>query len=94
MIAAELGMQSPRALRETNNFHAWLRLMRDGAPMEPRLIRTHAPSSPGKKFDHVVAQARARHMIPRALVEARINASFPKAPAKRPRRRPKRRNPD
>jgi hypothetical protein len=94
MIAAELGMQSPRALRETNNFHAWMRLMRGDAPLEPRLIRTLAPPPPGTRFDRVVAHARARHMIPRALVEARINASFPKAPAKRPRHRPKRRNPD
>jgi hypothetical protein len=31
MLAAELGMPGSRALRETNNYHAWLRLMRDGA---------------------------------------------------------------
>ena len=46
MLAAELGMPSPRALRETNNFHAWLRLMRDGAPLEPHLIKTPPPQPP------------------------------------------------
>jgi Type IV secretion-system coupling protein DNA-binding domain/TraM recognition site of TraD and TraG len=94
MLAAELGLHSPRTLRETNNFHAWLRLMRDGMPMEPRLIRMLPPPTSGTKFDRVVAHARARHMVPRLIVEARINASFPHARAKRPRYRSKRRDPD
>jgi len=94
-IAAELGMQSPRALRETDNFHAWLRLMREGSPREPHLISTFPPPPQGAKFERVVATARARHMIPRALVEARIAAQFPKAQAKRKRhKRRKIRAPD
>lgn len=94
-IAAELGLQGPRALRETNNFHAWLRLMREGSPREPHLIRTFPPPPQGAKFERVVAYARARHMIPRGRVEARIAMQFPKKPAKRTRhKRRKIRAPD
>jgi len=91
MIAAELGMQSPRPLRETNNFHAWLRLMRDGSPREASIIATLPPPSPGRKFARVVANSRARHMIPRPLAETRIAANFPKAPTKRTRHKRKQR---
>ncbi|MCC3246432.1 type IV secretion system DNA-binding domain-containing protein [Methylocystis sp. WRRC1] len=93
-IAAELGMSSPKPLRETDNFHAWLRLMREGSPREARLIHTLPPPQRGKKFERVLAHVHARHMVPRALVESRINASFPKTPAKRPRHRRKVREPD
>ena len=31
-------MESPRALARDANLHAWLRLMRDGTPLEPHLI--------------------------------------------------------
>jgi type IV secretory pathway TraG/TraD family ATPase VirD4 len=92
-VAAELGMANHRALRETSNFQAWLRLMHDGVPGNARLIHTLPPPPPGEQFDRVVAHAHARHMKPRALVEARINAFFPKAPTKRPRHQ-RRRNAD
>lgn len=93
MLAEELGLESTRALTTTNNFHAWLRLMDNGTPREPRMIRTLPPRRTGAKLDRVIALARARHMIPRSLVEARISAFFPAAPGKRSRRR-KKRNPD
>ena len=95
MLAAELGMPSPRALRETSNFHAWLRMMRDGAPLEPRLIRTLPPQpSPGNRLSVVIARSRSRHTVPRAIVEARIAAFFSEAPPKRAQHKSKRRNPD
>jgi len=93
-IAAELGMQSPKPLSETNNHHAWLRAMHEGTPREARLIRTFPPPPPGTKFERVVADAHARHTIPRAMAEARIAAHFPKTPPKHPRRRRKVREPD
>jgi hypothetical protein len=93
LLADELGLQSSRALTTTNNFHAWLRLMHNGTPREPRMIHTLPPRPPGTKLDRVIALARARHMIPRSLVEARISAFFPMAPGKRSRHR-KKRNPD
>ncbi len=93
LLADELGLESARALTATNNFHAWLRLMDNGTPREPRMIRMLPPRPPGTKLDRVIALARARHMIPRSLVEARISAFFPAAPGKRSRHR-KKRNPD
>ena len=93
MLAAELGLQNHRALRETNNFCAWLRLMRDGAPNQARLIQTLPPPMPGRRFNEMVALARARYMLPRPLVDARIGAFFPAAEPKRPRHR-QRRDPD
>ena len=95
MLAAELGMPSPRALRQTNNFHAWLRLMRDGAPLDPLIMRTLPPRAPrGNRLAKVVAYSRSRYTLPRAIVEARI-ADFFSRPLSRPAGRPKkRRRPD
>jgi hypothetical protein len=39
LLAAELGLENPSALRETANLHAWLRLMRYGTPLDPRPIQ-------------------------------------------------------
>ncbi|MFZ1964347.1 MAG: type IV secretion system DNA-binding domain-containing protein [Roseiarcus sp.] len=89
-LAAELGMSNPATLTQTNNHHAWIKLMRDGAPLEPRLIATLAPPPPGARLAKVVAFAHARHMMLRKPVEERIAASFPKAPKRRPRHRGKR----
>jgi hypothetical protein len=89
-LAGELGLSSPSTLTQTNNYHAWIKLMRNGAPLDPRLITTLTPPLPGARLAQVVAFAHASHMKSRVLVEARIAASFPKAPAKRPRHRGKR----
>ena len=89
-LAGELGMSNPVPLTQTNNHRAWIKLMRDGAPLEPRLIDTLTPPPLGARFASVVAFAHARHMMPRAPVEERIAASFPKVPAKRPRRKKRR----
>ena len=58
-LAGELGMSNPATLTQTNNYQAWIKLMRDGAPMEPRLIETLAPPPPGARFAKVVAFAHA-----------------------------------
>jgi len=89
-LAGELGMNNPATLTQTNNHRAWIKLMRDGAPLEPRLIRTLAPPSPGARLAKVIAFAHACHMMPRKPVEERIAASFPRVRAKRPRHRGKR----
>jgi hypothetical protein len=95
MLAAELGMESPHTLRETNNFRAWLRLMREGTPLEPHLIETLPPEPPrNNRFHKVIARSRSRHMIPRSIVEAQIKASFLNAPPTKFGRKPKRRRPD
>lgn len=89
-LAGELGMSSAATLAQTNNHRAWIKLMRDGAPLEPRLIATLAPPPPGARLAKVIAFAHACHMMPRKPVEERIAASFPKTPARRPRHRGKR----
>jgi hypothetical protein len=89
-LAGELGMSSPATLTHTNNHQAWIKLMRDGAPLEPRLIRTLTPPPPGSRLAKAIAFAHACHMMPRKPVEERIAASFPKAPKRRPRHRGKR----
>jgi hypothetical protein len=65
-------MSNPATLTQTNNHHAWVKLMRNGAPLEPRLIRTHAPASPGSRLAKVIAFAHACQMMPRKPVEERI----------------------
>jgi len=89
-LAGELGMSSPATLTQTNNYRAWIKLMRDSAPAEARLIDTLAPPPPGARLANVVAFAHARHMMPRKPVEESIAASFPKAPKRRLRHRGKR----
>jgi hypothetical protein len=49
MLATELGMESPYTLRETNNFRAWVRLLREGTPLEPHLIEMLPPLLPGPR---------------------------------------------
>jgi hypothetical protein len=89
-LAGELGMNNPATLTQTNNHRAWIKLIRNGAPLEPRLIDALPPPLPGARLAQVVAFAHARHMMPRRPVEERIAASFPKAPKRRPRHRGKR----
>jgi hypothetical protein len=84
-LSGELGASNMATLTQTNNYQAWIRLMHNGAPMHPHLLDTFAPPSEGARFEKVVAFTRDRHMKPRAYVEARIAASFPKMPAKRER---------
>jgi len=89
-LAGELGLSNPTTLTQTNNFHAWVRLMRDGAPTDPHLIQMFSPPFPGLRFEKVVAFGRSTHMMPRRAVEERIAASFPKPPKKRSRHGSKR----
>jgi hypothetical protein len=89
-LAGELGASNAAALTQTGNYQAWIRLMHNGAPMHPRLLHTFPPSPEGARFGKVLTVSRDRHMKPRALVEARIAASFPKMPAKRGRHKKRR----
>jgi hypothetical protein len=94
MIAAELGMSSERSLRETNNYRAWLRLMYNGAPLEPHLISTLPPPPiTPVRFHRILNRTRARHALPRAIVEGKIAqffaaSTFPTNAPGRRRRRP------
>jgi len=95
LLAAELGMESHHALRETNNFRAWLRLMREGTPLDPHLIETLPPQPPrSNRLHRVIARSRSRHATPRHLVETQIKAFFSNAAPFKSRKKLKRRRPD
>ena len=85
LLAAELGLENPRALRETANLHAWLRLMRDGTPLDPHLIQMlPLPAQTAGRLRRVVARTRTRHMTPRAAVDAKIDAFFAEVAVRKP----------
>jgi hypothetical protein len=92
-LADEFNIENSQTLTQTKNFHAWIKLMRNGAPMEPHLLATLPPFPIGTQLQKVISHGRARHMMPRKDVEERIAMFFPKAQAKRPRHR-KKRDPD
>ena len=46
----ELGMSNATTLSQTSNYQAWIRLMHDGAPMQPRLLHMFAPPPEGPRF--------------------------------------------
>ncbi|MGC1860052.1 MAG: type IV secretion system DNA-binding domain-containing protein [Methylocystis sp.] len=94
LLADELGMANRRVLAQTDNFKAWIRLMHHGIPKEARLMQTLPPLDGGNQFAPIVANTRARHMVPREIVEKQIERFFPRRTTKRPRHRSKRRNPD
>ena len=82
-LAGELGMSDGSTLTQTNNFQAWAKLMRHGAPMEPRMIETFTPPFPGSTLResrrlraldaHDAAQGRRgthRRNVPESAAEA------------------------
>ena len=89
-LAGELGMANPTALTQMNNYAAWIKLMHHGAPLPARHMRTFAPPPEGTRLKQVIAFAHADHMRPRAYVEERIAAAFPKAQPKRGRHKGRR----
>jgi hypothetical protein len=94
VIGPELGMPDPLTLRETDNFHAWLRLMRRDTPLEPKLIRTLPPQTAGRRFERVLAHSRARHMTSRRLADDRIARAFLSGVSGKPFGSARRRHPD
>jgi hypothetical protein len=95
IVAAQLGMDNPRTLSETSNLRAWVRLMRDGAPMEPHYLAMQPQSEPPpSRLHRVIARTRARHALPRPTVEARIDAFFASAALRKPKTKKRFRRPD
>ena len=93
ILAGELGLQTRRALQETQNFYAWIRLMRNGSPEQARPMRTLDPPLPGNRLKKVIAFSRGRYMTRRATVDARIAKLFAHLPETK-LRKPRRRHPD
>ena len=74
-IGAELGLNNPAALRETTNYKAWIRLMHNGIPMEPRFFESPAPIQFASRFHRVIALNNERRHSKREDAE-RVVSSF------------------
>lgn len=70
---AHVNIAAPINFTATPNFFAWTKLLSDGAPTSTRLtaIRPPLPVIAGR-LEAIRARNRARHMRPRAKVEAEI----------------------
>ena len=77
VLGPEFGFDNPQALADTANFTAWAKLIRDGMPGDPMLLRTDTPEFPhGGRSVAVISRTRARHTRPRALVERNIRRAL------------------
>ena len=95
ILAAEFGLDDPRALRETSNFHAWVRLMRYGTPLQPHFVAmSPLPIETPSRLRRVVARSRSRYMLPRSIVEAQITAFLADASPRKPKNKKKFRRAD
>jgi hypothetical protein len=73
LIAAELGLDNPRALTDLSNFQAYAKLIQRGVPSNARWIATQpAPLSGRGRLVAIRARTRARHARSRVIVEERI----------------------
>lgn len=72
-LAPEVGIPSPSAFTDLPNFHAWARLIRNGAPSDPVYLRLAPPiESEEDATETVIARSRGRYTRPRAKVEEEI----------------------
>ena len=72
-VASELGIESPSALTDTANFSAWVKLMRNATPGNPRSINTLLPDlSKTGQLSAVRRRTWARFTRPRHYVEDKI----------------------
>lgn len=77
LLAAELAIETPRALCDTRNFLAWIKLMQGGLPSDTMPITTLPPlPTASHRLEAVRSRTRARFARPRATVEAKIARFF------------------
>lgn len=70
LMASELGLENFQVLSDTQNFSAWVKLLKQGNPTDPFVIRTvlnHAPATGRARA--VIKHTRARHTRGRDAVE-------------------------
>ena len=72
LIASQLGLRDAAALTDAANFQAWVKLIEEGIPTEPRIISTCAGGESAGRFKAVLARSRARHTRSRERVETAI----------------------
>lgn len=77
ILADEFGFDNPQSLSDTANFSAWAKLLRNGYPDDPVLLRTYMPEPPAAgRAAAVIAHTRARHTRSRERVERIIEAQL------------------
>jgi len=73
LIGAELGHNNHKALTDTRNFAAWVKLMYANSPTNALFVKTFPPPSIASgRLPAIRARTRARHARPRAWVEQQI----------------------
>jgi hypothetical protein len=69
--------------------------MHHGTPLEPHFISmVPHPRQTTNRLHRVIARTRSRHMVPRPIVEAQIDAFFASVSIKRGKQKKKFRRPD
>jgi len=77
LMAKEFGLENASTLSETPNFHAWVRLLENGNPTDPFIMKTLVPEAPAQgRKSAVVAHTRARHTRAIEKVERSIHAQL------------------
>ena len=72
ILAKEIDIENPTALTDTPNYEAWIRLLQNGLPSSPHLIKTTLPSKAGGSLKSVTGRTHGVFARPRETVEARI----------------------
>jgi len=72
LLASELGIDNPNALKDLANFEAWVKTIEDGIPSNPRIIRTLPPEGTLGRLGDVRNRTRDRYARPRKRIEEEI----------------------
>jgi hypothetical protein len=76
LLAAELGIENHRTLRDTPNFRAWTKHLVDGMPSEPHVAFTELPTLTGGRLAKVIRHTLSAHARPRLSIEQKIAHLF------------------
>jgi hypothetical protein len=72
LLASELGIDNPKALKDLANFEAWVKTIENGQPGSPRLIKTLPPVATLGRLSAVRNRTHARYARPRKKIEEEI----------------------
>jgi hypothetical protein len=72
LLASELGLDNPKALKDLANFEAWVATIEGGMPSKPRIIRTLPPQGTLGRLGAVRNRTRDRYARPRKRIEEEI----------------------
>jgi hypothetical protein len=72
LLASELGLDNPQALKDLPNFEAWVKTIENGVPGNAHWVRTLPPRETLRRLPAVRNRTHARYSRPRALIESDI----------------------